>query len=200
MLYHPLSLLLSFSLCPRAPVSLDPNTADTCVTVSNSLASVRRREDEGGEEQQQLPDNPERFRYHEGVLGSEAYSSGSHSWDVEVGDNSGWSLGVALDTVQRKEWSPPSPEAGLWVICFSGGQYRACTPTGTPLTLKRKPQKVRVQLDQDRGRLTFSDASDNSLIYAFKQRFTRKVFPYLSTSCRRHPLTISAGRVTVTVE
>ncbi|XP_046889012.1 E3 ubiquitin-protein ligase TRIM39 [Hypomesus transpacificus] len=186
------------NLVHYTPVTLDPNTADACLSVSDNLISVRYSEEE--EEGRHLPDNRERFRYHECVLGSEAYSSGSHKWEVEVGENSCWALGVAQDNFPRKEWFPPDPEKGLWVVCFTGGQYRACSPTGTPLTLKKKTQRVRVHLDWERARLTFSDASDNSIIYSFKHRFTRRVFPYLSTSCRRHPLTISAGRVSVSAE
>ena len=194
---HP-SLPHSLSVNAPAPVTLDPNTADACLSVSDNLISVRYSEEE--EEGRHLPDNRERFRYHECVLGSEAYSSGSHKCEVEVGENSCWALGVAQDNFPRKEWFPPDPEKGLWVVCFTGGQYRACSPTGTPLTLKKKTQRVRVHLDWERARLTFSDASDNSIIYSFKHRFTRRVFPYLSTSCRRHPLTISAGRVSVSAE
>ena len=192
------SLPLSLSVHAPAPVTLDPNTADTCLSVSDNLSSVRYSEEE--EEGRHLPDNRERFRHHECVLGSEAFSSGSHRWEVEVGENSCWALGVAQDNFPRKEWFPPDPEKGLWVVCFSGGQYRACSPTGAPLTLTRKTQRVRVHLDWERARLTFSDANDNSLIYSFKHRFTRRVFPYLSTSCRRHPLTIAAGRVSVSAE
>lgn len=179
------------------PVTLDPNTADRCLSLSDDLTSMRYDEEE---EQAPLPDNPERFRFYESVLGSEAFSSGSHSWEVEVGENSAWILGVARDDVQRKEWFPPEPERGLWVICFSGGQYRACSPTSTLLTLRRRARKVRVLLDWERGRLTFSDAEDNSLIYSFKHRFSRRVFPYLSTSCKHHPLTLAAGKVGVTTE
>ncbi|XP_023649948.2 E3 ubiquitin-protein ligase TRIM35 [Paramormyrops kingsleyae] len=182
-------------LVQYTPVTLNPNTADICLSVSDDLTSVRYLD-----EDQHLPDNPERFRSCECVLGSEAFDSGQHVWDVEVGDNSEWALGVARESIQRKEWFPPNPERGLWSIGLSAGEFRARAPITTPLVLKKKPQRVRVQLDWDRGRLTFSDAIDNTLLYKFKHKFAEKVFPYFSSSCKRHPLRILPEKVWVTVD
>lgn len=174
---------------------LDPNTADVCVTLSDDLTTIRY-----SEEDQQVPDNPERFCFYECVLGSEGFSSGRHSWDVEVGDCSEWALGVVKESVQRKEWFPPSPDRGMWIICLYGGEYRVRTATNAPLTLKKKPQKIRVQLDWEGGRVMFSDAGDNSLLYKFKHKFTEKMFPYFSNTCKRQPLQILAEKVSVYTE
>ncbi|CAM4711758.1 unnamed protein product [Leuciscus chuanchicus] len=177
------------------PVILDPNTADVCVILSDDLTTIRY-----SEEDQQVPDNPERFCFYECVLGSEGFSSGRHSWDVEVGDSSEWALGVVKESVQRKEWFPPSPDRGMWIICLYGGEYHARTATNTPLMLKKKPQKIRVQLDWEGGRVMFSDASDNSLLYKYKHKFTEKMFPYFSNTCKRRPLHILAEKVSVYTE
>ncbi|XP_030631810.1 zinc-binding protein A33 [Chanos chanos] len=178
-----------------SPVTFDPNTADVSLTVSDDLTSVRYTDEE-----QQIPDNPERFCYYDCVLGSEGFNSGQHDWEVEVGDSNDWALGVAKETVSRKEWFPPSPDRGMWTICLHGGEYRACTSTSSPLRLKKKPQRVRVQLDWDRGRLTFSDASDNTLLYKFKHKFTERMYPYFSSTCKRQPLQILPGKVSIYVE
>ncbi|KAJ8013576.1 hypothetical protein DPEC_G00031210 [Dallia pectoralis] len=177
------------------PVTLDPNTADVCLSLSDDLTSLWYTSEE-----KQLPDNPERFRHYECVLGSEGFSAGRHTWDVEVGESSEWALGVAQESVPRKDWFPQSPERGLWTICYYAEMCRARTPTAVPLVLKRKLQVVRVQLDCDWGRVTFSDATDNTIIYKFKHRFSQRVFPYFASSCQRHPLRILARKVSVTAE
>lgn len=174
------------------PITLDPNTADACLSVSDDLLTVHYIEEE-----QHLPDNPERFSSYECVLGSEGICSGCHAWDVEVGECSEWALGVVTESVQRKKLFPPSPERGLWTICLCAGEYRARTFSNPPLAPKRKPKRVRVQMDYERGRVTFSDPSDNALLYQFKNKFQEMVFPYFSNTCKHHPLRLSSGKITI---
>ncbi|XP_020496944.1 E3 ubiquitin-protein ligase TRIM35 [Labrus bergylta] len=188
------------------PVTVDPNTGSVCLGVSPELSSVFVCE------KQPLPENPERFVSPQSILGSEGFISGRHIWEVEVGDNSHWSLGVASETVHRKDWSSsdlnPSPAVdsdtdsggGLWTVSLSSGEYRASPGRSAPITLRRKPRRVRIQLDWERGCLTFSDASDNTLIHRFKQQWSDTLRPYFCTTCSKHPLKITAGKVTVTVE
>lgn len=198
------SLPVTDVLCSSVPVTLDPNTGSACLAVTPDLSSVSVCEE------QPLPDNPERFVSPQSILGSEGFSSGRHSWEVEVGDNSHWSLGVASGSFHRKEWSrsdqnpsPPSdtePGGGLWTVSLSYGEYRISPGHSSPLTLRRSPRTVRIQLDWERGCLTFSDANDNALIYRFKKQWSGSLRPYFSTMCSKHPLKITAGRVSVVIE
>ncbi|XP_064197539.1 E3 ubiquitin-protein ligase TRIM35-like [Anguilla rostrata] len=172
------------------PVTLDPNTAHPLLLLSEDLTRVRY-----SGEIQLVPDNPERFDGLQWcVLGSEGFSSGRHCWDVEVGGEY-WAVGVAKESISRKGAVRLSPEGGVWSIEQHCGGYVALTYSRTALTVRRKLQKVRVQLDWDRGEVSFSDPSHNTPLYTFKHSFTERVFPFFCPG----PLRICPLKVKVSV-
>ncbi|XP_033988871.1 nuclear factor 7, brain-like [Trematomus bernacchii] len=178
-------------LVSYSPLILDPNTADPNLILSEDLTSVRR----GGKEE--LPDNPERFDGYFSVLGSEGFNSGTHSWDVQVTDNKWWELGVLAESVKRKGFI----RSGLWRIDYNQGEYSALSPSDpeTPLSLQKELQRVRVDLDWNRGKLSFSDPDTNTHIHTFTHTFTKRLFPYIST-WDLHTLKVLPMKVSVTVE
>nr|XP_046241594.1 nuclear factor 7, brain-like [Scatophagus argus] len=154
-----------------SPVILDPNTANRWLHLSDDLTSVRR-----GDTWQELPDNPEGNTKYANVLGSEGFSSGKHSWEVEVGDHPDWVVGLVKESVDRKGKIFVSPEYGVWCLFHRSGKYT--NGLGKTVTEKKSLQRIRVQLDYGRGEVSFSDPEDMTHIYTHKDTFTEKLFPY----------------------
>lgn len=182
----------SRSTCLSAPVTLDPNTAAPWLVLSDDLASVS-----DSKEKQKLPNNPERYDPDTGVLGREGFTTGKHTWDVSVGDNSAWVVGVAKASVTRKKKVSSVLKNGYLCIYFYHKMYFAGTSPLTRLNLRRNPEKVRVQLDCDRSRVSFYDLQDNTHIYTFKHAIAERVFPYFWVGCQQCPLTIQPLDVSV---
>ncbi|XP_028269419.1 nuclear factor 7, brain-like [Parambassis ranga] len=154
-----------------SPVILDPNTANRCLHLSDDLTSVRC-----GDTWQKLPDNPERHTKYTNVLGSEGFSSGKHSWEVEVGDHPRWNVGLAKESVDRKGVRYPSPKFGIWCLWHGDGKYT--NSDGKTVTVQKSLQRIRVQLDYDRGEVSFYNSEDMTHIYTHRDTFTEKLLPY----------------------
>ncbi|XP_026043454.1 tripartite motif-containing protein 35-like [Astatotilapia calliptera] len=156
-----------------SPVILDPNTANRWLYLSDDLTSVRN-----GDTKQQLPDNPERNTKYPTVFGSEGFSSGKHSWEVEVGDHPDWTVGLVKESVDRKGECSGSPKYGIWRLKYDSGKYTNCV--GQTGTVKKSLQRIRVQLDYDRGEVSFYDPEDMTHICTYRDTFTEKLFPYFN--------------------
>ncbi|KAI4883686.1 hypothetical protein NFI96_031885 [Prochilodus magdalenae] len=175
------------------PVTLDPNTADPHLHLSDDLTAVEYRN-----QRSSLPDDPERFDVGRCVLGSECFISGTHCWDVKVEDSDYWSLGVIPESVTRKGGSF---WRSVWSLYYYSGEHRILCPGQTQLSLtsKEKLQRVRVQLDWDRGEVTFTDPLTNTHLHTITHSFTERVLPFFWTESV-HPLRILPVKTSVTVE
>ncbi|XP_030579025.1 nuclear factor 7, brain-like [Archocentrus centrarchus] len=156
-----------------SPVILDPNTASPWLCLSDDLTSVRQ-----GDTKQQLPDNPERNTKYANVFGSEGFSSGKHSWEVEVGDHPDWNVGLVKESADRKGECPASPKYGIWALLHVSGKYTNCD--GQTVKVKKSLQRIRVQLDYDRGEVSFYNPEDMTHICTHRHTFTEKLFPFFS--------------------
>ncbi|XP_016386811.1 E3 ubiquitin-protein ligase TRIM39-like, partial [Sinocyclocheilus rhinocerous] len=142
----------------NTPVILDPNTANPHLVLSDDLTRLR-----WSLTSQPFPDNPERFDEYACVLGSEGFNSGTHCWDVEVKESLYWSLGVTTASNQRK--GPVFFNTEVWWV-----QYGLDERFGFPV--KQRLDRVRVDLDYDRGTLSFSDPVTNTHLHTFTTTFT----------------------------
>ncbi|KAM7142918.1 E3 ubiquitin-protein ligase TRIM11 isoform 3-T3 [Molossus nigricans] len=169
----------------RGDITLDPDTANPELVLSEDMQSVRR-----GDLRQPLPDSPERFDPGPCVLGRESLNSGRHYWEVEVGERASWALGVCRENANRKEKGELFAGNGFWILVFLGGFYNSSERAFAPL--RDPPRRVGIFLDYEAGHLAFYSATDGSLLYAFPETpfsgTLRALFSPLSSSST--PMTI----------
>ncbi|KAM6970945.1 zinc-binding protein A33-like [Tautogolabrus adspersus] len=170
-----------------SPVILDPNTAGINLIPSKDLTGVR-----GAVNHQQVPDNPERLKSSFCILGSEGFTSGTHSWDVYVGGSKFWSLGLcpASDQIKRSVWLD-----FLGIMCKEDAYKEFPSASPTLLKAQNPVERIRVNVDFTKGQLLFSDPDTNTHIHTIKRTFTRKMFPFF---CNSRELRILPLKIRVT--
>ncbi|XP_068583678.1 E3 ubiquitin-protein ligase TRIM39-like [Cebidichthys violaceus] len=156
-------------------VTLDPDTAHPELILSADGKQVKH-----GDVKKNLPDNPERFSKCMCVFGKQSISSGRFYYEVEVEGKTKWTLGVARESINRKENIQLSPQDGYWTICLRNeNQYKAFAGPDVYLRLKWRPQKVGVFVDYEEGLVFFYDVDAAALVYRFTGcSFTEKLFLY----------------------
>ncbi|XP_034649109.1 E3 ubiquitin-protein ligase TRIM39-like isoform X2 [Trachemys scripta elegans] len=178
----------------RVDVTLDPNTANAYLLLSQDRRSVRV-----GDKRQDVPSNPERFDTCTCVLGWQRFTTGRHYWEVEVGDKTCWTLGVCEERVSRQGIFTPSPATGFWTVWLrNGDEYAALTSPLTELTLKVKPWQIGILLDYEAGEVSFYNVTGSSHIYTFSDTFSEPLRPYFYPGVRAGglndaPLTLQPG-------
>ncbi|KAM9827420.1 E3 ubiquitin-protein ligase TRIM21-like [Neosynchiropus ocellatus] len=158
-------------------VRLDPESAHKQLLLSEDGQQVQ----DSGEEQERA-DSPERFDLFASVLGVNTLSGGKAYWEVDVGEKTGWDVGVTSVKAKRKGKLSLNPENGYWVIVhYDEHQFAAMTDPPTLLNLKQKPARVGVFVDHDDGLVSFYNLTDKSHIFTFDEcSFSEWLLPYLS--------------------
>ncbi|XP_039358222.1 E3 ubiquitin-protein ligase TRIM39-like [Mauremys reevesii] len=154
-------------------VTLDPDTAHPDLVLSEDCKRVRH-----GDKRQDLPNNAERFDRYFVVLGAEGFTGGRRYWEVEVGDKTGWDLGVCRESVERKGESTLTPRNGFWVVGLCDEGYEAGTSPLTPLPVSVRPSRVGIFLNYEAGEVSFYNVTDRSHLFTFTGTFSGKLRPY----------------------
>ncbi|KAL7976152.1 hypothetical protein Chor_008249 [Crotalus horridus] len=175
------SLILHSNQCATidvpAMLTLDPATAHQRLILSDDCTIVSY----GNLHPQPLQDSPKRFDVEVSVLGSEAFNSGIHYWEVVVSEKTQWMIGLAHEAVTRKGNIQIQPSRGFYcIVMHDGNQYSACTEPWTRLNVKSKLEKVGVFLDYAKGLLIFYNADDMAWLYTFREKFPGKLCSYFS--------------------
>ncbi|KAG5274068.1 hypothetical protein AALO_G00158810 [Alosa alosa] len=163
------------AMAHHCPLYLDPNTAQANLILSDEFTSVHYGK------KRPVPSNHERCSSRMAVLGAAGFTSGKHSWDVDVGEGTNWYIGVARESINRKDTVFLNPAEGFWVIGLcNSDNYWAQTSPRTRLVVRSKPQRITVELDYDKGKVTFLNATDCSVMHTFRDKFTERVFAFFS--------------------
>ncbi|XP_066517232.1 nuclear factor 7, brain-like [Hoplias malabaricus] len=180
-------------LCPYYPVIFDPNTANPSLDLTDDLCGLSRSAVDF-----QLPDNLERMMAYSSVLGSEGFSSGTHSWEVDVEDSTMWILGVAEESVSRKDPQSAVPDNGYCCIWRNDDVVVAGISKSSVQTLMKNStlRKVRVTLSWTNGQVNFYNMDNNTSLYSFSYTFTKKMYPYFYNDYKA-PLKILPAQVSV---
>ncbi|XP_059826975.1 zinc-binding protein A33-like [Hypanus sabinus] len=155
-------------------VTLDVETANQRLELSADRKSVRRIRT-----RRDVPDTRKRFTAGVSVLGSEGFTTGRCYWEVEVAGNRRWSLGVAVESVERKEWVALKPEAGVWTIGRSGDRFvvNGCPDPRFPAG--PIPRRVGIYLSYEAGTVSFYKVETKSHLHTFTgNKFMEKLYPF----------------------
>ncbi|XP_076118638.1 E3 ubiquitin-protein ligase TRIM35-like [Alosa pseudoharengus] len=186
------------------PILLNPNTASKHGIVCPDLIELGAPDPAtaaaavaNGNNPDNFPDHPGRFDFRNTVLGSEGFDSGTHCWEVEVGDSTEWCVGVMAESAQRK--GDFTSRSGVWYLARWGERHEACCPPNRPVAVAvDRLWRVRVQLDWERGELSFSSPWDpDAHLHTFTHTFTERVFPVCSGD---KYLAIAPGDVSVKLQ
>ncbi|NWW49849.1 TRI39 ligase, partial [Pedionomus torquatus] len=153
-------------------VTLDPETASPYLILLKDRRTVWL-----GDGHEKFLDNPKRFTGSPSVLGCQGFTARRHYWELEVGDGDSWAVGVASESVRRKD-SLTMAMGKIWALRREWNrQYTALRMPPTPLALEEEPRRIRVHLDYEAGQVTFYNAENRMQILQFMASFTEKVFP-----------------------
>ncbi|KAJ0016249.1 hypothetical protein NQD34_014539 [Periophthalmus magnuspinnatus] len=159
---------------------LDPDSAHADLLLSEGNTRMRCVP-EWGAQQRDVPCCPQRFTGWWCAVAQEGYTSGTHYWEVEVGDRD-WRVGVACESAVRRGYRALNTHTGFFTLRLErGSELKALTVPPTALPRSLAPRILGLFLDYDQGQLSFYDVDKRSHLYTFSHRFTERVFPVFGT-------------------
>ncbi|KFO20804.1 Butyrophilin-like protein 3 [Fukomys damarensis] len=158
----------------RVEVTLDPDTAHPQLYVSDLKSVIFK------EAPQDVSYTEKRFK-RKCVVASQGFQTGQHYWEVDVGHNESWCLGVCQDNVHRwEEDLDLSPIRGYWVLRRrEEHDYFTLDPHRVTVVPGIHPTRVGVFLDCERRIISFFSVNDQSLIYTMDYPLEGTLRPYI---------------------
>uniref|UniRef100_A0A3Q2CSE2 Butyrophilin subfamily 1 member A1-like n=1 Tax=Cyprinodon variegatus TaxID=28743 RepID=A0A3Q2CSE2_CYPVA len=157
-------------------ITLDSESANPNLLISDDEKRMRC-----GLERRVVPPCQGRFDGWWCAVGKEAYASGRHYWEVEVGERD-WRLGVAKASAVRQGFRSLNTDTGYLTIRLERGtDLKALTVPASLLPQNLMPRKIGVYLDYELGQLSFYDVEKRSHIYTYNENFTEELYPLFGT-------------------
>ncbi|XP_010608819.1 butyrophilin-like protein 8 [Fukomys damarensis] len=154
-------------------VTLDPDTAHPQLYISDLKSVIFK------EAPQDVSYTEKRFK-RKCVVASQGFQTGQHYWEVDVGHNESWCLGVCRDNVHRKQYETYSSKNGYWVLELrKGHKYFILDPDRVSVFPKNPLTKVGVFLDYEGGAISFFNVNYPCLIYTLTHQFEGLLRPYI---------------------
>ncbi|XP_013365586.1 PREDICTED: butyrophilin subfamily 1 member A1-like [Chinchilla lanigera] len=158
-------------------IVLDKDTAHPKLFVSEGGKRV-----ECLSKEQAVPESPGRFTSLRAVLGRNSFSSGSHYWEVDVGESKFWIMGLCSDSVNREIFiKDMNSENGFRTIGRIMDYYWAYSLPHYKFKVVAPPLVVGIFLEYEQGLISFYDVKQFAILHIFKDKFTGPLRPYFFT-------------------
>ncbi|XP_067414459.1 butyrophilin subfamily 3 member A1-like, partial [Emydura macquarii macquarii] len=155
------------------PVTLDPDCKHPELKVSEDGRKVCHE-----------PASPEQTTPYGALIavGREGFVSGRQYWEVEVGEEPDWELGVLSETVRdsvkgAKLENPPLK--GCWSLQRSEGQYHPSKANTKIQEWDLWPTVIGVYLDREAGTVSFYNVNVLADIFVTPLDSSERVYPFL---------------------
>lgn len=169
MLISCLWIFLHFILTDSSNVAIDKLTCHKQIKVTSEGRGMSL-----SAEEHCVPNDPLRFDQLYSALGSIAFKSGQHYWEVDVHCCPSWAVGVAYGSLQRRGRDKAAKlgrNRNSWSLEFQDGHLMAWhndRHVALPVTAARAaPNRVGVFVRYQKGRVVFYDAKTMRMLQEF---------------------------------
>ncbi|XP_026860936.2 E3 ubiquitin-protein ligase TRIM7-like isoform X3 [Electrophorus electricus] len=176
---------------PSAKVTLDPNTANPTLMLSQDERSVRTKTHKETNSSLLFQRKCNQYDCWPCVQAKQGYLTGRHYWEVDVKKKYDWRIGVVKESAPRNGFVHMNTTRGYWTLRLQLGSLIAMTDPITKLN-QFNPSKIGVYLDIEEDHLSFYDTEKMKHIYTFKTDFSKsgKIYPVFGTVETDRPLKI----------
>ncbi|XP_027707096.1 E3 ubiquitin-protein ligase TRIM11-like [Vombatus ursinus] len=180
MAVRPIPGLMEHIFSLKVDITLDCNTADPGLIISEDLKSVRY-----GGVQEEAPNNSGRLRDFAQVLGTQSFISGRYYWEVEVPNNTMWCVGICPESKESQDFFVlRTVRSHNFCYLYVMAQHNLYSKVHTKYRQVSMPNlMVGIFLDYERGEVSFYHVKNRYLIYTFPATaFSRPLVPFFCLS------------------